>query len=53
MIETTKRVEKILKTLYFCEIEDNFIRNQYHKIMESNESRLGYLNHLFRAIKRN
>lgn len=55
MVTNTEKVEKILKTLYYTEKEgqDRFTRGSFDKIMESNETRLNYLNHLFNAVKKN
>lgn len=53
MIKTTERVENVFKTLYYAEKEQRGTRSSFEKIMESNESRLTYLNHLFNVIKRN
>ena len=53
MIEITKKVNDIFKALYEGEGINVSLYNSYDQIMESNESRLDYLNHLFEKINAN
>lgn len=53
MIQISKKIERIFRNLYELEQEQRGNRTCFEKIMESNESRLNYLNHLFNVIKRN
>ena len=53
MISDDAEIRKILRELYYVEKEQRCNRSSFEKMMESNESRLNYLNHLFNVIKRN
>lgn len=53
MIEMSKRVNSIFKELYDSDGIKVRLKNSFNYVMKSNETRLGYLNRLFKLIKNN